>query len=70
MTRPLWLAAMIALAAPGAGCGFASTTVSPDGTFKQNQPSGQPVVWRVPAQSITYNFGGSVNATAARALRP
>lgn len=42
----------------------------PRRTFKQNQPSGQPVVWRVPAQSITYNFGGSVNATAARALRP
>lgn len=68
MKRSLRLAAAILLGLPGLGWGYAYTTVTTDGTFKQNQTSGQPVVWRNPAQGITFNFGGSFNAAAGAAL--
>jgi hypothetical protein len=65
---PLRFVGAILLGLPGLGWGYAYTTVIADGSFKQNQTTGDPVVWSNPLQGITFNFGGSLNAAASAAL--
>lgn len=66
--RLLPAAALLSL--PTLAAGFAYTASTPDG-IRQNQSSGQPIIWSVPQQSFVFNFnelGPDFNANAISAM--
>jgi hypothetical protein len=68
-----WLPAAVLLGLPALAAGYAFTSMTADGTSKQNQSSGQPIIWNIPQQSFTFNFnlnnnGPDYNASAVSAM--
>jgi hypothetical protein len=67
--RHALLVAALLSGLPTLAVGYAFGTASPDGqTVQQNQVYGTPVIWGNPQQTLTLNFGGDYDTSAAVAL--
>ena len=54
---------------PALAMGYAFGTATPDGqTVQQNQVSGTPVIWGVPQQTFSFDFGGDYDSSATAAM--